>query len=191
MPWSKKLCPILIALFTITMAPVAKAESFDKEASRVISGPGTAIYLGAGILLPLLQGGKTGRQQSLRALDAVVTSTAVCILLKQITQVKRPDSNERDSFPSCHATAAFALAASRSHYDPDNAWLWYSGAGLIGYSRVNLNRHTISDVVAGAALGFFTSQIELDRRHGLILFPFIDSDSQGNRIYGLQVQQNF
>ena len=66
-----------------------------------------------------------------------------------------------------------------------------NGASAIAYSRVNLNRHTISDVVAGAALGYFTSRIELNQRHGLILFPFIDSDSHGNRIYGLQVQQNF
>lgn len=191
MSWLKTLCPILAALCAITLAPVAKADSFDQDASRVISGSGTALYLGTGIILPLLQDGSSGGQRSLRALDSVITSTGLCIGLKQITQVKRPDSNERDSFPSCHATAAFALAATQSHYHPDAAWLWYSGASLIAYSRVNLNRHSVYDVVAGAALGYLTSKIELNQKHGLILFPFIDSDSQGNSIYGLQVQGKF
>lgn len=188
----QKLSPILVALGAITtLAPVATADTFDKEASRVISGPGTALYLGTGIILPLLQDGKVGGQRTLRALDSVVTSTALCVGLKQITQVKRPDSDERDSFPALHATAGFALAATQSHYHPDSAWLWYSGAGLIAYSRVNLNRHSVYDVVAGAVLGYFTSKIELNQRRGLILFPFIDSDNQGNSIYGLQVQGNF
>ena len=57
------------------------------------------------------------------------------------------------SFPSGHATTAFALAAVIGFVSP--RW-WYPGLGLavvIGVSRVALGVHYPSDVVAGAFLG--------------------------------------
>ncbi len=55
------------------------------------------------------------------------------------------------SFPSGHATAAFAAAtllAGRGHRAP-----WYAFAALVAGSRVYVRMHHASDVVGGAALG--------------------------------------
>jgi membrane-associated phospholipid phosphatase len=191
MSWLRKIYPVLVVLGSTIFAPKAIAEPFDQEASRFVSGTGTALYLGAGVALPLLFDGKQGGQRSLRVLDSLSTSTLLCIGLKEITQVKRPDSDGRDSFPSCHATAAFAVATINSHYHPEDALLWYAGASVISYSRLNLNRHRITEVLAGAALGYLTGQLELNQKQGLILFPIINSDDVGGTIVGLQVMGNF
>lgn len=187
----KALCSIVIALSLVVLAPKVKAESFDREVSEFVSGPGTLIYLGTGVTLPLIVDGKEGKQRALRTLDSLSTSTLACIALKKVTRVQRPDSDSRDSFPSCHATAAFAVATVQSHYNPDSALLWYSGASLISYSRLNLNRHRISEVLAGAVLGYLTAKLELSQKRGLILFPFIYSDDADESVVGFQVVGSF
>lgn len=68
------------------------------------------------------------------------------------------------SFPSGHTAAAFAVAAavtaeSREIWPEATPWIapvLYSGALLVGISRMYHNRHWASDVVAGAAIGTFT-----------------------------------
>lgn len=57
------------------------------------------------------------------------------------------------SFPSSHATIAFAMAYVLSQYEPKLRWVLYSLATLIASSRVYLGVHYPSDVVAGAILG--------------------------------------
>jgi membrane-associated phospholipid phosphatase len=77
-----------------------------------------------------------------------------------------------------------------SHYHPDYAWLWYTGASAIAYSRVDLNRHRPTEVLAGAAIGYLTARLELSQKHGLLLFPIIDRDKEGTKI-GLQIFKSF
>lgn len=67
------------------------------------------------------------------------------------------------SFPSGHTSAAFAVAAALtseagSRRPADQWWmgtLLYSGAALVGVSRMYNNEHWATDVVVGAALGTF------------------------------------
>lgn len=71
-----------------------------------------------------------------------------------------------DSFPSGHVTQAFAVATViASHYD---AWwqqsLAYGTASLVGWGRIQQNRHFASDVVAGAAIGWAVGRAVV-RRH--------------------------
>jgi len=134
------------------------------------------LYLAAAVGLPLLTDGRDGKNHALRAADALGTSVLLAEGLKALVREKRPDAASRDSFPSGHATAAFAVATVESEFHPRQAPLWYSGAALISYSRVRLNRHYAQDVVAGAALGYFTARIELSRPHGLILSPLISPE---------------
>ncbi|AFZ12008.1 phosphoesterase PA-phosphatase related protein [Crinalium epipsammum PCC 9333] len=187
MPWLKKLLPLFTVIYCTTVSTTVKAETFDRDVSRFVSGTGTVLYLGTGVVLPLLIDGKNGGQHSIRTLDSLGTSVLLCQGLKEVAQVKRPDSEERDSFPSCHATAAFSVATMQSHYHPESALLWYGGASAIALSRVNLNRHRVTEVLAGAALGYFTSRLELSQKRGLILFPLIRTENKTDTVVGLQV----
>lgn len=58
-----------------------------------------------------------------------------------------------DSFPSGHATSVFAVAAVLGAYYPRLRWPLYALAAAIALGRVYLERHYLSDIVAGAALG--------------------------------------
>jgi membrane-associated phospholipid phosphatase len=63
--------------------------------------------------------------------------------------------SSRDSFPSGHATQAFALASVISFRS--KGWvvptIAYGAASLVAFDRVNDRVHFASDVVAGAVLG--------------------------------------
>lgn len=65
------------------------------------------------------------------------------------------------SFPSGHATSAFAAATILSAYDKKRAWIYYVGAGIISYSRIYLSCHYFLDVVAGALIGYVISSLVL------------------------------
>jgi membrane-associated phospholipid phosphatase len=192
MAWKHRSLAAIIALNGLIFAPSVQAQTTNKGFSDFVSGAGTALFLGGGSLLPLLTDGADGGQHTLRIVDAVGTSAALCYGLKEVIRSPRPDNDkELDSFPSCHATTAFALARVQSHYHPDYAILWYSGAALIGYSRLDLNRHRFIDVLVGAGLGYLVGEIELGQKRGLLLFPLIRQDAQGNTVVGLQVKGEF
>jgi len=59
------------------------------------------------------------------------------------------------SFPSGHATTAFAVAAALARAAPGRRRVWLAVAGGIGASRVLLNAHFLSDVVGGAVIGWW------------------------------------
>ncbi|HEY2722881.1 MAG TPA: phosphatase PAP2 family protein [Chitinophagaceae bacterium] len=72
------------------------------------------------------------------------------------------------SFPSGHTTVAFAAATVFAMEYKDRPLvpiLAYSAATLIGLSRITENKHWITDVVAGAALGFFTGRQVVNNYH--------------------------
>lgn len=119
-----------------------------------------------------------GRVNAAQSADALLLSYAASRALKGIVRERRPDSDERDSFPSGHATLAFALATVQSHHDPDRSFLWYAGATAIGVSRVTSDRHYAHDVLAGALLGHWAGRSALTRHRGLRLLPEY-SPSQG------------
>lgn len=167
---------LLVFVAAIQGTAHAQTKSSGTRFNEFLSGPGTLLYLGAGVARPLLQG-KSGYNESLRTTDSLLTSIAITEVLKRILREERPDSNDRDSFPSGHTTAAFAVATMEAHYHPKEAWYWYGGAALIAESRVGLHRHYIHDVLAGAAIGYFTARYELSNKHGLLLSPILRSDT--------------
>jgi hypothetical protein len=83
--------------------------------------------------------------------------------LKHLTHEQRPDKSSFMSFPSGHTANAFAAAEwLREEYWQRSPWIGVGGyavATSIGVLRVYNNRHWVSDVVAGAAIGFLSTQI--------------------------------
>ncbi len=72
-----------------------------------------------------------------------------------------PVNSRYESFPSGHATVAFAMASSVTdeiaYHWPGKQWIFgpllYAGAASVAFGRVYLDKHWTSDVVAGAAMG--------------------------------------
>jgi membrane-associated phospholipid phosphatase len=59
------------------------------------------------------------------------------------------------SFPSGHATLAFATAAALAYLSPRGRWLFYALAVGCALARVVMQAHFYSDVLVGALLGAF------------------------------------
>ena len=78
-------------------------------------------------------------------------------LIKVSVGRERPDGSGNrfsSSFPSGHVSGSFALASTidtmYGHYFGIPLYLF---AGYVGFSRMSDNKHFLSDVVFGAALG--------------------------------------
>jgi membrane-associated phospholipid phosphatase len=72
------------------------------------------------------------------------------------------------SFPSGHTTVAFAAATVFAMEYKDRPLvpiISYSAATLIGLSRITENAHWITDVLAGAALGYLTGRQVVNNYH--------------------------
>ncbi len=68
-----------------------------------------------------------------------------------------PASYAYASFPSGHATTAFAAAVILAAWHPRRAGTFLGVAALVGLSRIVLGAHFPSDVLAGALLGSGTA----------------------------------
>jgi len=131
------------------------------------------MYIGLGIGLPLLRDGDRGWDHSLRAFDAAATSFLLAEGLKRLTRARRPKGEGHDAFPSAHAAVTFSIAAVQSDFRPNEALLWYGGAAAIAQSRLSLEKHTESQVAAGALLGLGVAHWEQSSPRGLLIAPFV------------------
>lgn len=117
----------------------------------------------------------------LLASQSYLASGAMQFLLKYLTGEERPNyvdgtnqepaprfhgpafafknANHTSAFPSGHTTAVFAAAtvfAQEYKDQPLIPIISYTAATLVGLSRITQNAHWLTDVVAGAGLGYVT-----------------------------------
>lgn len=106
-------------------------------------------------------------------LRALAITQGVIGPIKLGVRRQRPDGSDRLSFPSGHAANAFATAGVLNRrYGPRVGVPLFILGAFVGAGRIEDNRHFLSDVVAGAALGAIlgcsVSRTEADR---LTLLP--------------------
>jgi membrane-associated phospholipid phosphatase len=134
------------------------------------SAYGTSLYIGD----------KDGQMQFYKSYGSTMAATYI---LKYTIREKRPDSDNRDSFPSGHTSSAFAGASFiQQRYGWKYSILPYLAAVYTGYSRVHSNRHHPIDVYAGAALGMLSSWYFVTPYKNLHVTPVIDGDFKGLNI---------
>jgi membrane-associated phospholipid phosphatase len=111
--------------------------------------------------------------------NAYAVSTVSVIALKGLIGRARPYVNkgpnefkafsylnsDYQAFPSGHTTVAVGVSVALAE-SVDSWWLrstLYPLAGLAAYSRMAQNKHWLTDVLAGAALGYFSARWSLRR----------------------------
>jgi hypothetical protein len=118
-------------------------------------------YAPAGALVALKAAGHESRSSWGRMLVSDAFSAAIMTgavnSIKYSVRRLRPDSRSRNSFPSGHTATTFMTAAMLSkEYGWRSPWYsigGYTVAAFTGASRLMNNRHWMSDVAAGAAIG--------------------------------------
>lgn len=192
---------LTIAMFPIDKSvagrlqnPNEQANHFFENAStdvRLLADPGSLIIsvtmYGAG----RLAGWKNMADFGLHGVEAVAVAGITTTVLKGIFGRERPfvsvDTNPHafhwghgftngnyQSFPSGHATEAFAMAATvtseSQRWWPRQTWIvapvMYGAATLVGLSRMYNNKHWASDVVVGAGIGTFSGIKIVRYSHG-------------------------
>jgi PAP2 superfamily len=105
--------------------------------------------------------------------ESVIYAGAVGVTIKSLLGRSRPYTNrghanfqpftinnDNLSFPSGHVTLSFAFSTVMAHQVDNIFWKagWFSAAGLVSYARLYHDQHWASDVLMGAAIGYFTGR---------------------------------
>jgi membrane-associated phospholipid phosphatase len=98
-------------------------------------------------------------------LRAQIIAELIVQPLKFATHRERPDGSNYQSFPSGHAAITFAAAAVIERHLGWKHSMWaYGIASYVAASRLHDNKHYLSDVVFGAAVGSIAGRTVT--RHG-------------------------
>lgn len=148
-----------------------------------LTSTGDAIQIGlplSAIFVAMVKQDDIGVSQ---AIEGFVYTTAATHLLKSVIHAPRPDNSGDNSFPSGH-TAAAAQGAAFLQYR--YGWKYglpaYLLTGLVGYSRVEADKHYWRDVIAGAALASGIQYMVSNTTYSLtntIIIPILDKDTVG------------
>jgi membrane-associated phospholipid phosphatase len=150
------------------------AALYDKPIARALDDPdstlGTGLATGGrprwagAVAATLFVGGRfvhatRFRKASYDWLEAYLVNLGYTELLKELVGRTRPNGQDDKSFPSGHASNAFALAAvADRHYGWKVGVPAYGVAALISVSRLQQNAHYLSDVMGGATLGYIVGR---------------------------------
>ncbi|MBI4885546.1 MAG: phosphatase PAP2 family protein [Acidobacteria bacterium] len=150
-------------------------------APYVQAGTGAALYLLGRYVLPRPDGESRTSRVSHLGIDLVraqVVSQAIVLGMKNVTRRERP-TGECCAFPSGHAATAFATAAVlERHFGYRRAWPTLLAAAYVGTSRLHDNRHFLSDVLFGSAVGIATGWVVVGR-HGRSEFAVTPAPVRG------------
>ena len=138
---------------------------------------------GASLLASQLLKDRTQQTRYKLAATAAVETGAITEILKFATHRRRPDEkfaletnpnapSNYSSFPSGHASGDFALFTALALQDREHRDLYLGVAGLVGASRVYLDRHYLSDVFAGAVIGTLVAKHVVRHNRGLLSWRF-------------------
>jgi len=147
----------------------------------VQAGIATGLYvIGRYVLPPAKDEPQTNKLSHLGfdLMRGLILSQVLTQAIKVSVQRDRP-TGECCAFPSGHASAAFATASIlERHLGYRGAWPTFVAASYVAASRLADNRHFLSDVVFGSALGV-ASGWTMVGRHGRSDYSLIPAPTRG------------
>ncbi len=151
---------------------------------------GSPFIVGAGILgygYGYFSKNEKLAKASMLAVQSATVSAFIVLPLKYITGRERPSQEDSLSFPSAHSAIAFAFWGSyASVYEESRLkYIFYTIPVMVAYSRLYLEKHWLSDVVAGGIIGLSSIYIAkkltnfLSIRYNMTIFIDISSQKTG------------
>ena len=145
----------------------------DKERSplRHLGDIAGAKWVAAPALAGFLLVSRTTKNKRFRSFaytlaQGYAVNQALITGIKKAVRSKRPNGANSNSFPSGHTSGAFTWATIMSHHYGKKAGIpAYVAAAYMGYARMDDRAHRLTDVVAGAALGYIVGRT-VARRSG-------------------------
>ncbi|MDH5685842.1 MAG: phosphatase PAP2 family protein [Candidatus Hadarchaeaceae archaeon] len=111
------------------------------------------------ILIPVLLLWAWGKKKWVPPLVlSVVVAVGLTYLFKSVFAVLRPElgliAAAGFSFPSGHTATVFSVTPVLNRGFPKLKWFWVGFACLIGFTRLYLGVHYLSDIIFGGLLGY-------------------------------------
>ena len=138
----------------------AKEEYFLNEPGEYAGSVWVAAPTVAGLLL---MGHKSGdarfRSFTYSLAQGYVINQSIVMGIKKAVGSERPNGENSLSFPSGHTAGAFTWATTVDHYYGHKAGIVaYLAATYVGFSRLDERAHRLTDVVAGATIGYIVGK---------------------------------
>jgi len=153
----------------------------------VQAGGAIGLYVIGRFLLPHVEREPRTNKVSHLGFDLIRTlilSQAVTHGIKVTVRRDRP-TGECCSFPSGHSSAAFATASVlERHLGYRGAWPTYVLASYVATSRLHDNRHFLSDVIFGSAIGIASGWTVVGR-HGPSSYALVPVPVRGGMMVSL------
>ncbi len=195
--WSgQNLFPFAVGLGSATLA-----SAFDAGAKSMLKGAcescgRTGARVGGSAMIPVMAtlfvAGRFSPQGQFRSAtydvaQAMIVNAAYTGALKHAVGRTRPDGSDSYSFPSGHTSNAFSIASiANHHYGWKVGAPMYALAAGIGLSRIEHDRHHLSDVIAGATIGLIVGRTVTrldgdrpDKKRFVSIGPATDPDGRG------------
>lgn len=143
-----------------------------------------------------VEGKHTLPNQIALLLKSELLMTGIIYSLKYTVGEARPDTGQKNSFPSGHTAQAFTAATFLSkEYGHKSVWISigaYTAASTVGIFRMLNNRHWVSDVFVGAGIGMISTELVYfthKNRWGKKKISVNPFSAQGSR--GLTIRYSF
>lgn len=153
-----------------TRLRVAERPGGLRTLAAFLAHSGDSWFWAAGLLAIILWGSPEGKIWAIRILAALAATAVIVMAIKLLVRRRRPAGEwgsiyrltDPHSFPSGHAARAVLLAFLVTAWGPS----WFAPlvivwAPLVALARVAMGVHYLSDVVAGALLGFVAGGLTL------------------------------
>lgn len=164
-------------LVTVVGAGFLLFASYARAGNDTLTTYGDVGQIAIPVIAGVIAGVKEEDSQGLVQLGLTSAVTmGLTFGLKVAVDRERPNNGGGMSFPSGHTASAF-MGASYLHYR--YGWEYglpaYAASAVVGYSRVEADKHHWEDVVAAAVLANVTAYVFTDTlNEDVIIVPFIE-----------------